>query len=441
MNQDYTDIIQHLSQLLSSAIQEREIDLSDSVSQLDGEVGELLRLMGLKVMSILLNAEAEQATEEGKKTGSVIHRRLKAKYSVIFGVVEVDSPYLWNKQEHQGSRPVQEKLGIKHRGFSKSLTRALTDFGAEESFGQAAKRFEEHYGWQVQRSKIRREVEHIGEQALTYVERRLEMLSKTFENLTPPKKRTGWNRILVELDGCHVPTGISITKKTEELTPIRRIKKHQRPRDWREVRVGFARPVESKKQRTFIALMGQYPEVVEQLHSAAVDRGLSTYTLVYGVADGGKGLKEALEVKFDHFQFILDQPHLKHHLHDTADALELKGKERSIWLDCILSLINHGRVKKVLSHLKKWSGKEQNTVVNLSKYLERFRNSIHYDKYHSLGLPIGSGEIESAHRYIPQKRLKIPGATWHPDNVNPMLALRIIRANNWWHDFWMAIAF
>ena len=158
--------------------------------------------------------------------------------------------------------------------------------------------------------------------------------------------------------------------ETEELTPIRKIQKSQRPRDWREVRVGFARPVESKKQRTFIALMGQYPEVVEQLHSAAVDRGLSTYTVVYGVAEVVNGLKEALEVKFDHFQFILDQPHLKHHLHDTADALELKGQERSIWLDCVLSLINHGQVKKVLSHLKKWSGKEQNTVVNLSKYKE-----------------------------------------------------------------------
>jgi hypothetical protein len=33
-----------------------------------------------------------------------------------------------------------------------AVKRALTDFGAEESFGQAAKRFQEHYGWQVERS-------------------------------------------------------------------------------------------------------------------------------------------------------------------------------------------------------------------------------------------------------------------------------------------------
>jgi hypothetical protein len=59
-----------------------------------------------------------------------------------------------------------------------------------------------------------------------------------------------------------------------------------------------------------------------------------------------------------------------------------------------------------------------------------------YDYFRAIGLPIGSGEVESAHRYIPQKRLKIPGATWHPDSINPMLALRIIRANNWWEDFW-----
>lgn len=46
--------------------------------------------------------------------------------------------------------------------------------------------------------------------------------------------------------------------------------------------------------------------------------------------------------------------------------------------------------------------------------------------FRAIGLPIGSGEVESAHRYIPQKRLKIPEATWHPNTVNPMLALRIM---------------
>ncbi|AFZ21510.1 hypothetical protein [Allocoleopsis franciscana] len=55
-------------------------------------------------------------------------------------------------------------------------------------------------------------------------------------------------------------------------------------------------------------------------------------TLVYGLADGCNGLREALEEEFSHFQFILDRPHLKQHLYAMAEAMELTGKIRLIWL-------------------------------------------------------------------------------------------------------------
>ena len=52
------------------------------------------------------------------------------------------------------------------------------------------------------------------------------------------------------------------------------------------------------------------------------------------------------------------------------------------------------------------------------------------------GLPIGSGEIESAHRYIVQKRLKLPGTWWLAANADHLLALRVNRANSEWNDYW-----
>jgi hypothetical protein len=51
-------------------------------------------------------------------------------------------------------------------------------------------------------------------------------------------------------------------------------------------------------------------------------------------------------------------------------------------------------------------------------------------------LPIGSGEIESAHRYIAQQRLKLPGAWWRVDHAEYMLALRINRRNGDWAAYW-----
>ena len=370
MNQDYTDIIQQVSKLIFEAIAEREVNLSDGIKQLDGELAKVLRLVGWQVMSMLLNSLAETVTQEAKKTGFVIHRRLKATYWVIFGIVEVESPYLWNKREHRGSRPVKEKLLIEHGERSIAVKRALTDFGAEESFGQAAKRFAEHYGWKVERSKIRREVESIANAAEQYVENRLQRLETSFKNLTPPSKRDGWNRILVELDGCQIRTGISVPSEKEELTPLRRIKKRKRQTDWREVRVGFARSVEQKDQRTFVARMSQYPEVVQQLHSAAIDQGLSTYTLVYALADGGNGLKEALEAKFVNFQFRLFHAHFKQHLYQAVEAMKLEPKWRSIWLKCVQDLIEGGRVKKIITRLKHWSGQGQEVVFNFAKYKE-----------------------------------------------------------------------
>ena len=68
--------------------------------------------------------------------------------------------------------------------------------------------------------------------------------------------------------------------------------------------------------------------------------------------------------------------------------------------------------------------------------MERFQDAIDYQKFKEKGFPIGSGEIESAHRYVPQKRLKVPGACWHADSINPMVSLRVLRADDWWDDFW-----
>ena len=51
-------------------------------------------------------------------------------------------------------------------------------------------------------------------------------------------------------------------------------------------------------------------------------------------------------------------------------------------------------------------------------------------------LPIGSGEIESAHRHVVQQRLKRPGAWGLAANTEHIIALRILRANGQWNTYW-----
>lgn len=433
-NPEYTDVVQKIAQMLFQALWEGEPDKEKKVRELDNIVNQLLRRIGLLVETLLLTRLASVATEKAKIAGLTIHRCKRIKYSSLFGVIEIPSPYLRDKKTGRGARPVKDQLRIEHGDRSVAVQRALTDFGAEESFGQAAKRFEEHYGWAINRATVRREVEKTALNAQKFVEVKLFIARlRALKSLTT---KPNIEQLLVELDGCHIRTGILLPGEKAEFTKKRQLLKRKRESDWKEVRVGLVRPVSDKEKRTYVARMSKYPEVVGQLVSAAYDQGMSKQTQVYAVADGGNGLREALQAQSPNLTFILDRPHLKQHLYEGAEAIGLTGPERHKWVSHNLHKIDAGDVRQVIKTLKGYRGQGQERITNLFGYLKRFKDAVDYDYFRAKGLRIGSGEVESAHRYIPQKRLKIPGATWHPDTVNPMLALRIIRANGWWDDFW-----
>ena len=107
------------------------------------------------------------------------------------------------------------------------------------------------------------------------------------------------------------------------------------------------------------------------------------------------------------------------------------------WVAKQIRAISDGKVVEILEELKQKYDKNPNDrLKRLIGYVKRFCDAVNYNEFREKGYPIGSGEIESAHKSVPQKRLKIPGATWHPASIDPMLALRILRADDWWDDFW-----
>ena len=73
------------------------------------------------------------------------------------------------------------------------------------------------------------------------------------------------------------------------------------------------------------------------------------------------------------------------------------------------------------------------------RYLTNRPGQFDYQRALAADLPIGSGEIESAHRYVIQQRLKLAGAWWNEETAAHMLALRTLRANGEWHQYWAAL--
>lgn len=434
----YQQEIQAAIVMLSTAVlKQKGSELQEDATQLDSEVRDILRIIGNGTVSQVWAALANQVVELEKKPGMTVQRSPTITVTSLYGAVQVPSPYLWNREDKRGCRPVSDHLGLRHHGRTPAVERALTDFGAEESFGQSSRRFEEHYGFSVGRTTILRVVEGHAQRAAQFVEARFADARAEFEQ--PPAQRPGVEQLEVQLDGCEIRTGTLKAAENGETTPVRKLPKRVREEAWREVRVGLSRQPEDV-DAVYVAKMDTYPEVVGQLFAAACLRGLSSRTDVVGVGDGGNGLKVELEAQFPGLRFILDRPHLIGHLFETADACGLKEHTRKKWIARTAALIDTGQVTTVLDQLRAHKGRGKKRVNRLLAHLTRFRSSMNYEAYREAGLPIASGAVESAHRTIPQKRLKLPGAWWRPDNVNPMLALRVLRANGWWNEFWQEAA-
>lgn len=434
MTADYTAQIEQATALFADAVLAAAPELTPDSLEVDAEVRGLMRQLGLSIVRRVLQVRAQEATRQAQAvTGLEVERRPTVTVVSVFGPVAVESPYLWTPGRGQGLRPVKTVLGLTHGRRSLATERALTDFGAEESFGQAAKRFAEHYGWQVGRTTILRLVEGHAVGAEAYVDQRLAASRGEFDE--PVGVRPGADRLLTELDGCEIRTGTLVAHPEGGTTPVRQCPRRQRREEWRDVRVGFVRKLD-EVERTYVGRMADYEAVVGQLFDAAVARGLSSRTKTIAVADGGNGLREELAAQLPNLHFIYDRPHLKQHLYETAEAIGLKEVVRHRWVDERIHLLDQGHSDAVLAGLDRHKGRGKKRVTQLRKHLARFADAVHYDAYREAGLPTGSGEVESAHRYIPQKRLKLPGASWLPATLNPMLALRVMRANDWWDDYW-----
>ncbi|MEO1573293.1 MAG: hypothetical protein AAFU51_18770 [Bacteroidota bacterium] len=423
MTEVYDDVVEMVSAMLAGAICEREASIDATGA--DADVRGLLRAIGLRTTQVLLEAETTRVLQNAAARGYTVNQASEISVGCLYGELRVSSPHL-RRAVGDTARPVRDELGLTHRSKTPALERALTDFGIEDSFGVASERFEEHYGWTIHRTSLLRVVHNTAKDALTFVE---EKLAKEPDAVEPAAC------LLVEMDGCELRTGTMGSPDPVQRTPVRGLPRRKRPLEYRDVRLAFCRALH-EDDKSFVGGMSPFAEVVDQLHAAARHRGLTERTVVATVVDGGNGLREAIEARFGECIVVLDRPHVSQHLHDVAKQMKLDDKARFAWVSRVLEDFYEGRVAKVYAELHAYRGPGEERVERFLKHLWRFQDAVDYGTAHAWGIPQGSGEIESAHRYIPQKRLKIPGACWHPDSMNRLLALRIVRANGWWDEFW-----
>lgn len=313
-------------------------------------------------------------------------------------------------------RPFSKTAEVSCRSASLPLQRAVTDLGADLSFEQTAQKLKEHYGLDMAPSTLREVTEKHAKALAEW-----EPYDKTF--IEAPL-------LIAEMDGSMVP--IVETGGKEDLRKTRKT-------CWKEVKLCFTR-VHQKIARIYAGKIGSVEEAGQQLYQCAKRSGYGPRTHVHALGDGAQWIIDQIDQQFGvQAYFLVDFFHLCEYLGEASKWVDVLNPEE--WFKQSREKIKQGKTKQVLEELKGKKERlgelpEEHALVKCIRYMEKRLKNMDYKKALARGLPIGSGEIESSHRHVIQKRLKIAGAWWKEENANAMIALRTARMNGYWEEYW-----
>ena len=328
-------------------------------------------------------------------------------------------------------RPFSEAVGASPRSYSRCLQRVVCDFGADHAFGAVNKKLKEHYGITVPSSSPR----YITEQHAQEITNLSDVLS------VPVGLPV--DVVIGETDGSMVPiveTYIPETTGPLDKLPDRR--KHKRL-FWKEARLSMAH-AKGSMTPIFAGTMGPVQTAGRQLLSCVTTAGATEKTRVHCVGDGARWIANQVEEKFgSNGTYLIDFYHLCEYL--SAAAPYCTSGDKEAWLKAQKEALKSSKYSHVLNALRPYlepstTKDVQAPVRACHRYIKNRPEQLDYKMAIEQELPIGSGEIESAHRYVLQKRLKLAGAWWDIKHAKNMINLRTCRANNLWDEYWAKAA-
>ena len=325
-------------------------------------------------------------------------------------------------------RPFTSEAKVHPLGCSRPLQRVIVDFAADQPFARARAKLLEHYGFEIGESTIQR---------ITFTHARA-MFEASRVDLEFPEGAGLSKPIIVETDGGMVP----IVEPNREEKDKRKAKKLS----WREAKLSLAHAQGSRTPVYAGSIEGGVEEAGRRLLSCAVRAGFGANSRVHAVGDGAPWIVGQIEERFgDQGSYLIDFYHVCEYLAAAAETIAATAAARKSWMETQKEALKGGRLDAVLRALARHCepcevDDERALVRTCHRYLSARADQLNYRQALAQGLPIGSGEIESAHRYVAQERLKRPGAWWRVEHAEHMLALRITRINGDWDAYWKALA-
>jgi len=178
------------------------------------------------------------------------------------------------------------------------------------------------------------------------------------------------------------------------------------------------------------------PDALAELAAMHLHRlGAAQATSVTFVADGAPWIWDRIPTivklaKFTNVTLheVLDNCHAAHHVSLALAALGLTEKERMPLYRQHRTLLRNGQWRRVVEELSELAQDEpeDSSIHTEVAYLQKHgaAGRLRYRHFRTIGIPLGSGAIESTIRRVVNQRLKGNGLSWYQENAESMLQLR-----------------
>lgn len=191
--------------------------------------------------------------------------------------------------------------------------------------------------------------------------------------------------------------------------------------------------------RQVTAVLGNIDALKPRIWLAAVTCGILTAdpAQVVWLSDGGVGFWRLFrEVFADYATPVLDFYHACQNIWKGIKPwLDGRTKTAHDYFRKARRLLKAGEADSILAdldaalQLNDLPPTVRKKLENLYAYLSTHHDHIDYARFKELGLPIGSGMVESTCKWLIQQRFKGVGMRWSEDGFNHLLHLRLAWVN------------
>ena len=340
-----------------------------------------------------------------------------------------------------GFAPRDEQLGVAGQGMSPGLRKMTARAAAAVPFAAAARLVGELAGITLTGNRAGRRAEADGNAAAAVID--AEAAAITARHLVPmPPAGPLPDKLYVAIDGTGVPMVPAETdgragKAEDGKARTREVKMAAAFTQTRLDDDGY--PARDPGSSSYLATFAPAPEFGIMMAAEARRRGAGHIRQLTILGDGAVWIWNLAAQHFPEATQIVDLFHAREHVHELANlAGRLLAGHRDQWLAARLAELDAGNIPALLAAGQnlKFTGSLATERDKALHYFQANAHRMHYARYRSLGLFVGSGVVEAGCKSVIGQRLKLSGMRWTERGATGILTLRCQEASNRWEQVW-----